>query len=173
MLIADTSVLVNFLCIDQAALLSRLGEPIQITTHVIAEITDDYLEQKLRLEAAIRAGVLEVIEVTDPAELALFAALSSSHPSRRRRLGLGESAAIAVAATRGHSLVIEDGPAIKQAKALYPTLVIVRTQDLILRLIRSGHLTVEVADQLKAVWAAHHRFALPFASFADLLVGDV
>jgi predicted nucleic acid-binding protein len=64
--ITDTSVLINFLVLDQAPLLARLPDHrFVVTEHVRAEITDHYQDQLQRLEAAFAAGILEEIRVTD------------------------------------------------------------------------------------------------------------
>ena len=65
--ITDTSVLVNFLCIDRMDLIARhshrlLGR-LLITGHVMEEITDHYPEQQARLNAALADGTLEVVTV--------------------------------------------------------------------------------------------------------------
>lgn len=62
--ITDTSVLVNFLCIDRMDLIARHPHRFLITEHVKEEITDHYPEQQTRLNVALADGTLE--EVTVP-----------------------------------------------------------------------------------------------------------
>lgn len=168
-LILDTSVLINFLAIDRAGLLSSLASPVLITSHIVAEVGLDYPDQQARLAAALQAGHLKEIEVTDLAELALFAELVSRNTSKKKRLGEGECSAIAVAVQRGYHLGIEDRQAIKQVKELYPGVVIRQMQDLMVELIQARSLTIVEADQIKQTWSAEHRFELKVASFADLV----
>ena len=51
--VTDTSVLVNFLCIDRMDLIARHSYRFMITSHVVEEITDHYPEQQARLNAAL------------------------------------------------------------------------------------------------------------------------
>ena len=77
--ITDTSLLINFLVLDQTALLARLPDHrFVVTEHVRAEITDHYQDQLHRLETAFTAGILEEIRVTDLAEMQLFAQLGTA-----------------------------------------------------------------------------------------------
>src|SRR5437773_1044843 len=88
----DTCVLINFLRVKRLDLICRHKEyRFVVTEHVKAEITDPL--QLAEVEAAIAAGDIEDIVVTEPAELTLFGVLAA-------RLGAGEAAAIAVAASR-------------------------------------------------------------------------
>jgi predicted nucleic acid-binding protein len=121
----------------------------------------------VRYRAALDAGALTEQRVDDPNEIDIFLRLGR-HP----RLGAGERSAIAVALNRGHMLAIDDNRAI--TKALHEAglsgakLPIIRTQDIVVALIRAGILTVEAADAILADWAANHRFKLKIGSFAEL-----
>jgi hypothetical protein len=48
-------------------------------------------------------------------------------------------------------------------------LSILRTQDIVVELIRKGVVSVEAADAIHVGWATNHRFKLNIASFQDLL----
>ena len=48
-------------------------------------------------------------------------------------------------------------------------LVVLRTQDIIVALIRASALTLDEADQMRADWEQNHRFRLKARSFRDLL----
>ena len=107
--IADTSVLINFLVLDGVGLLARLPHyRFVVTEHVRAKVTDDFPDQLQRLEAAFTAGILEEIRVTDLGEVQLFAQLTAT------RLGIGECSAIAVAARRRFARAIDDKRAVKK-----------------------------------------------------------
>jgi predicted nucleic acid-binding protein len=106
--VADTSVLINFLRIDRMDLLGRHPCRFLATDHVEAEIEDD--EQRARYMAAIAAGHLETCTVTDSEEVALYMRLGPG-----QRLGSGECSAIAVALRRHHAIAIDDNKAVNRA----------------------------------------------------------
>ena len=97
--VADTSVLINFLKIDRMDLVRRYPGRLLATDHVESELADDYPEQKARYEAAVTAGVLDTCSVTNPAEVRLFLRLGPGV-----RLGAGECSAIAIALSRGYGV---------------------------------------------------------------------
>jgi predicted nucleic acid-binding protein len=162
--ITDTSVLVNFLCINRMDLIARHSHRFMITGHVMEEITDHYPEQQARLKVALADGTLEEVTVSGDGALDLFRILSETG-----RLGAGESAAIACAIANNYAIAIDDRAAANQARQLMPDLVVLNTQDIIVDLIRSGQLGVADADQIKAIWADQHRFRLAIVSFGELL----
>lgn len=169
-LIADTSVLINFLKIDGMHLMGRHQPPCAVTEHVIGEVTKFYPQQQERLWAAISSGhIVEVISVSDPEEIELFGRLQQP-PSR---LGVGESSAIALAVNRGYALAVDDRRAVRNAQALAAsvgaTLEVWGTQDIIVRLIRAGKLSVKQADVLLVSWRTEHRFRLSLGSFSELI----
>jgi len=166
--VTDTSVLINFLKVDRMDLVGRYPGRLLATDHVESELADDYPEQKARYEAAVAAKLLDTCSVTDPAEVALFLRLGPG-----LRLGAGECSAIAVAVSRGYAIAIDDNRAIKavlrEAELAGTKLIVLRTQDIMVALIRASALTVNEADQVKAEWEQHHRFRLKARSFRDLL----
>jgi predicted nucleic acid-binding protein len=166
--VADTSVLINFLKIDRMDLVGRYPGRLLATDHVQSELADDYPEQRARFEAALTGGLLDTCSVTDPAEVSLFGRLGPGV-----RLGAGECSAIAVALSRGFAIAIDDNRAIKialrEAELAGRTLIVLRTQDIVVALIRASVLTVEEADRMKAEWEQRHRFRLKVRSFQDLL----
>lgn len=163
--ITDTSVLINFLVLDQAALLARSPHHrFVVTEHVRAEITDHYQDQLQLLEAAFAADILEEVRVTDLPEVQFFAQLTATG------LGIGECSAIAVAAHRQHALAIDDKRAVKKLKAVGLQLAIHSTETIVVLLIQQAVLTVQEADAMKQEWEQHHRFRLPFGSFAERLL---
>jgi predicted nucleic acid-binding protein len=170
LLIADTSVLINFLNVDQMCLIGKHNPRCAITDHVQAEITDFYPRQQARLSAAISEGHVEVTTVTADAEIELFAKLQALP---FRRLGAGECSAITVAIKRGYSLAIDDKRAMQDAQAFAASenanVAVLTTQDIVVRLIRAGVLPVEQADVMLIAWRTQYRFTLPIKSFADLL----
>ena len=163
-IVADASVLINFLRIDHMDLIARRSHRFLVTDHVEAEVTDFYPDQRARLEGALQAGGLQQVSVDDRREVALFGALDASG-----RLGAGERSAIALAICRGYTLAIDDRRAIRQAREESSTLRILTTRELVVTMIRENLLDIPEADELKEAWAEHHRFRLPIESFSDLI----
>jgi predicted nucleic acid-binding protein len=166
--VADTSVLINFLKIDRMDLVGCYPGRLLATDHVQSELADDYPEPRARYEAAVAGGLLDTCSVTDPAEVSLFGRLWPGV-----RLGAGECSAIAVALSRGYAIAIDDSRAIKialrEAELAGKKLIVLRTQDIVVALIRASALTVDEADGVKAEWEQRHRFRLKVHSFKDLL----
>jgi predicted nucleic acid-binding protein len=94
--VADTSVLINFLRIDRMDLIGHHPQRFLATDHVEAEITSDYPEQRARYQTAIASGLLDTCSVTDPDEVALFLQLRPGE-----RLGAGECSALPWPSTGG------------------------------------------------------------------------
>jgi hypothetical protein len=162
-LLLDSSVLVNFLRVDRMDLLLLLRTPLFVTNHVREEITADYPEQLERLVRALQVGSLQEVIVDDSHEVASFVELS------QQGIGSGECSAIAVAGTRGWPLALEDRKAARVALSRFPAIQILKTQDLMVRLLRDGALSILEADALLEDWRTNHRFRLKIASFKDLL----
>ena len=163
--VADTSVLINFLRIDRMDLIGRHPQRFLATDHVGAEITSSYPEQQERYQSAVASGLLDTCSVVDPEEVALFLKLGPG-----QQLGAGECSAIAVAIRRRYPIAIDDNRAIKRAiREVGAKLEVVRTTDLMVSLIRAVILDVASADRIKDDWAQYHRFKIKADSFQELL----
>jgi predicted nucleic acid-binding protein len=166
--VADTSVIVNFLRIDRMDLLGMHPEAFMTTDHVGVEITASYPEQQERYQSALDLGHVREERIDDAQETEIFVRLG-----RTGRLGAGERSAIAAAVNRRLSLAIDDSTAIRramrEAELSASALRIVRTQDIMVRLIRTGAVDLVAADQIRDDWARNHRFRLRIASFSELL----
>lgn len=162
--IADTSVLINFLAIHRMDLIERHPCRFFITDHVSREVTEHYQEQCSRLKEALEQSILEEISITNQEEIETFAKLTS-----QENLGIGECACIAVALHRGYTLAIDDKKAIKQARLFCPSIGITGTEDLIVSMIKAGLITVHEADAIKNEWASTYKFRLKIYSFSDLI----
>lgn len=162
--IADTSVLINFLAVNRMDLIKRHSCRFLITNHVSREITDHYQEQLSRLKEALEQGIIEEIPVNNQEEVETFAKLA-----KLESLGNGECACIAVAVHRGYTLAIDDKKAIKQARLSCPTISIITTEALMVSMIKTGLITVNEADAIKDEWASSHKFKLKIHSFGELL----
>lgn len=162
--ITDTSVLINFLVLEETGRLFRLpNHNFVVTEHVRAEITDHYPEQLSQLQHAFNSGLLQEIQVTDPQELALFAQFTKTG------LGIGECSAFAVGVHRAHRIAIDDKRAIRKLHQFDSDVTVLRTIDLVVLLINAGLLTVAEADTWKARWESQHRFRIKIGSFKELL----
>lgn len=163
-LVVDTSVLINFLCIDRMDLLARHSYAFVVTEHVAAEVKSDYSDQRRRLDFALKSGVLREKRI----EAQILAAISGSSDASKR-LGLGERSAITLATTNGWKLAIDDRRAAREALNIDPALEIMKTQDLVVSMIHEMLLNIDEADDIKRRWSTSHRFHLQIASFADVL----
>lgn len=163
-IVADASVLVNFLKVDRVDLLSQFPATFMVSDHVAEEITIHDNEQCQRFQNALANEILVQESLTSFEEVKLFGELTT-----KGRLGYGECAAIAIAIRREYQLAIDDRRARNEALRKLGTLNIFRTQDLIVEMIQANLLDVAEADSIKTTWSNQHRFHLKFSSFADLL----
>jgi hypothetical protein len=75
--VADTSVLINFLRINRMDLIGAHPASFIATDHVAAEITGTFPNQQARYAAALHAAQLTQVRVDDPAELEIFLRLAA------------------------------------------------------------------------------------------------
>ena len=61
--VADTSVLINFLRIDRMDLIGHHPQRFLATDHVEAELTSDYPDQRMRYQAAVVSGQLDTVQL--------------------------------------------------------------------------------------------------------------
>ncbi len=74
--VIETSTLIDFLRIGRVDLLAGFAAyRFIVTNHVRAEVTTHYPAQLANLEAAVQAGHLGKVSLTDTAKLAAFAAM--------------------------------------------------------------------------------------------------
>lgn len=159
--ITDANVLINLFHIGQLPLLGALPPfRFRIPNEVLAEILDPTQQSAVR--TCLDAGHADEIVVDTIASLALFAEL-------RDMMGRGEAACLALAATTGSHIASDEKKRFRRkAIELIGETRILRTEHLIVEAIRRNHMTVQDADAYKATLSANN-YALPFASFADLL----
>jgi predicted nucleic acid-binding protein len=98
---ADACFLINFLAVDRMDLLGSLVSyrfhcPFEVSREVVRPV------QAERLERAIAAGILALVEIVDLAEIALLTDLL------HEQLGRGESACLALAESRGWVLASDE-----------------------------------------------------------------
>jgi len=161
LLIADSSVLINFLSIRRLELLIGLPYKLLITDVVQEEIQRRH--QSEQIDEAIASSRIEVVTFTDRGDLQVLGKLRSAG------LGMGEAVSIVAAAKFQAVLAIDDNKATKTALKTYPELQILTTQEIIVLNIKRDALTIEQADAIKQEWATQYRFALKIASFRLLI----
>lgn len=161
--VADTNVLICFLLAGRFDLLRQhRNYRLVVTEHARREVT--YPAQATELESAISVGDVDQTDLTDPAEISLFAELNTV-------LGRGESAAIAVAANRNWVIATDElGRARREVYDRVGRGRLITTPGLILSCILNGAITVAEADGIKEILEAQRQtFAVDFQSFGDLL----
>lgn len=161
-IVLDTSVLLNFVKVGHVAFLGRLGPPVLLLDQVFAEVIEP--EQRAAVKVAVTAGALSLESVTDIAEVTLFAELRAGG-----QLGAGECAVLAVALNRNLVAGLQDKRARAEGRRKHKALRLCQTEDLMVELVRGGHMTLGVADQLLVEWATKHRFKSKISSFRELL----
>jgi predicted nucleic acid-binding protein len=159
--LTDANVLINFLHLGRLDLLGNLPDyEFLVPDHVVEEISDSV--QRGRLDEGVRAGFLSMLSITDLEEIESYARF-------HRTLGQGESACLAIALRRGHSVASDERGAFRRTATMaIGQDRILTTPDLLVLAIRAGLATVEEADAWKTVLEAN-RFRMRFSSFREIL----
>jgi predicted nucleic acid-binding protein len=163
LVVVDTSCLINFLVLDRLDIFHALrGYTFVVPNHVVAEVQEP--TERTRLDAALKAGILVECEITDPEEIALYVAL-------RRILGDGESACLAVAATRRWAMATDEKGRLR--REVYDRLgesYLVNTPGILVSAIHDGIITVAEAECMREI-LARNRYVIDVPPFADLVGG--
>jgi predicted nucleic acid-binding protein len=159
--VSDTNVLVNLMHVSRLDFCGRLlSHRFVVPEEVVEEILVP--EQKTALQQAIKTDSIGLEPVTTVEALALFGAL-------RERFGRGESAALALAATRRWLLACDEKRRfLKIAEEHLGVETVLRTEHVFELAIKAGLLTVEEADADKATLETH-RYKMSFDSFRNFL----
>ena len=160
--VLDASVLLNFVKIGRLELLGRLGTSVVLLDQVFDEVRRP--DQRRVVKDAVAASTLELQSVRNPVEVALFTELWAGG-----RLGAGECAVLAVTLTRNWVAGLQDRRARTEGQRRREDLALYQTEDLVLKSIKAGYLTLEEADGFLAEWATKHRFRSRLTSFRDLM----
>jgi len=115
------------------------------------------------METAIADGILTELEITDPAEIALYGEL-------RRFLGDGEAACLAVAATRRWVIATDEKRRLR--RELFKRLgeeYLLNTPGAIVAALRAGILTVPEAETIRRELAQHRFVMTDVPPFEELL----
>ena len=160
-IVTDANILINLIHVERLELLGALSAyRFVVPDHVAVEITIP--EQQQQLQGALDRHDLAQESLTTPEELALYAEL-------HRVMGQGEAACLALAESRGWLIASDERRRFRrEVFARLGEGRLVTTAGLFVLAIRAGILTVEEADQMKAV-LEQRRFRMTFASFRDVL----
>lgn len=165
--ILDTTVLINFLCIERIDLLEKHSSDYIVTDHVDDEVSNFYPDQRKCFERALKSKIIKKISVQGAKELEFFKEL------KIRGLGNGECSAFALAISQYFIVGIDDNTAKHRAKSLAKSknysFEIQGTQDIMVSMIQEGLLDVSEADKIKEVWGSYHSFKLNFNSFSEIM----
>lgn len=159
--VTDANVLINLLVAGVPELLARLpGHEFVVTDEVVAEVTRP--DQAAALALASQEGWLRRESLADLVGLRLYTDL-------RTIMGRGEAASLALAESRGWWIASDERRAfLREARARLGAGRILNTPGVLVLAIRAGVLTVERADEVKAVLESR-RFRMRFASFRDVI----
>ena len=159
--VTDTNILINLIHVGFLDLLSKLpAYTFVVPEEVVKEVSDP--RQRQALEEALSCGVLQVVQLTDPAELTAYAQLITF-------LGNGEAACLSFAEYRNWLIASDEKKKFRrEALARLGSARMLNTPGILILAIKAGLLTIEEADNAKAVLQTH-RFAMSFNSFRDVL----
>ena len=159
--VADANILINLCHAGLLTLLEQLpGFEFVVPGEVDAEITDP--DQRRLVDELFGRGKVTRQSLGSARELAIYAEL-------RTVMGSGEAACIALAEAHGLYLASDERRVFfREAKARVGERRLLTTPGLLVLAIRAGLLTIAAADAAKAV-LEQHRFAMRFASFADIV----
>lgn len=157
----DTSVLVNLAHVRRIPMLASLVKfEFVIPDEVVSEILD--VDQREAVESALDSRVLQRTTITDLAITTLYADL-------RRKMGRGEAACLALAASNGWIVACDERRAFRrEATARLGTGRLLTTPGLLVLAIRAEILTIDEADEIKAILEGY-RFRMKFDSFREFM----
>lgn len=161
LVVTESSFLINFLAVDRMDILAGLRQfKFHVLDHVSAEI--QYPEQQARLQAALTAGIMHALEITNPAEILLYDEL-------RKFLGDGESASLAVAVSRRWVIAADEKGRFR--RELFERLseaYLLDTPGALVAAIKGGLISIPEAEELRER-LRQHRFEMDPRPFEELL----
>lgn len=159
--VTDANIVINLIHAGHLALLGALpGYEFIVPEDVVSEITDP--AQRGALETAIHTGLLRRETITATAELTRYAQL-------RQVVGKGEAACLTLAESRGWLVASDEKRRFRrEVLASLGAGRVVTTAGLLVLAIRAGLISVEQADEAKAV-LERNRFRMGFKSFREVI----
>jgi predicted nucleic acid-binding protein len=157
----DASVLINLIRANRLHLLQSLpGHGFVVPAIVAREVRDPAQSNDLR--QAIRRGYLRRVALASTAERATYFRL-------RALMGKGEAACLAIAEHRGWLIASDEKRRLRrEAITRLGEGRLLTTEGIFVLAIRADILTIEEADEAKAL-LEQHRFRMAFRSFRDLI----
>jgi len=129
----DANILITMLNMNRLELLAELkGYEFYVPDQVVEEIHRKV--QRERLREAIKAGWLKEIDITDIAEIEMYA-------KYRQRFGKGESACLAVGRKRGWTVATDDKAVKREAAAVMGTENLLDTEAILAAAVEQGILS--------------------------------
>lgn len=159
--VLDANFLINLIHAARLDLLAGVGAyRFVVPDEVVAEITEP--SQQDRVQEALQKGYFRQESVTDPAELSIYADL-------RGLMGKGEAACLALAQSRGWIIISDEkGRFRREVISRLGSGRLVTTPGFFVTAIHAGVMSIEEADQAKAL-LEQHRFRMTFRSFREVV----
>jgi len=159
--VTDANILINLIHVGRLDLLGKLPPySFVVPEEVVKEVKDP--SQAEALQTAISSGLLQEVQLMDPAELTVYADLIQI-------LGSGEAACLSLAQCRQWLIASDEKKKFRrETLARLGAGRVLNTPGILTLAISSGILTVEDADRAKAV-LEQHRFIMSFRSFREVL----
>ena len=159
--VVDANIIINLIHADRLTLLGKIpGYDFIVPEDVMDEIVDP--AQRAQLDRAVEDGRIRVTTITEPDDLNRYAEF-------RRALGRGEAACLVIATRNGWTIASDEkGRFQREAMAAVGAGHIMNTTGLFVLAIRAALISIDEADQAKAI-LEQHRFRLPFDSFRDVI----
>jgi predicted nucleic acid-binding protein len=159
--VTDTNILINLTHIGRLDLLGKLPPySFVVPEEVVKEVKEP--AQMEAIQTAISSGLLQVVQLTDPSELRIYAELIQF-------LGVGEAACLTLAQCRSWLIASDERRKFyRETIARLGTGRLLNTAGILIHAIQLSVITIEEADHAKAL-LEQRKFVLKFASFRDAL----
>lgn len=159
--VTDTNILINLMHIGRLDLLGKLPPySFVVPEEVVQEVKEP--TQSQAIQTAISSGFLQVVRLTDPSELTVYADLIQF-------LGIGEAACLTLAQCRSWLIASDERRKFyRETTARLGLERLLNTAGILIHAIKLHVITIEEADQAKSL-LEQRKFILKFASFRDAL----
>lgn len=155
--VTDANILINLIHVGRLGLLEVFPNfTFTVPEHVVEEVNRP--DQAQQLQELLARQIVRQEVISEVHELALYAEL-------RRIMGRGESACLSIAASRGWMVASDERRRFRrEALARLGEGRLITTAGLFIVAIRAGLMSINEADEAKAV-LENHRFRMAFDSF--------
>ena len=159
--VTDTNILINLIHIGRLDLLGKLPPySFVVPEEVVKEVREP--AQSQAVQTAISSGLLQIVQLTDPSELRIYADLI-------QMLGIGEAACPTLAQCRSWLIASDERRKFyRETTARLGTGRLLNTAGILIHAIQLGVITIEEADYAKSL-LEQRKFVLKFASFSDVV----